>query len=65
MTILEPKLEGGYMTGLGYDKYNFDLLYKNYKSDFDTVFLNNSAKVLQSTSKLKNYFVFIPIKIKI
>ncbi len=67
MTILEPKLEGGYMTGLGYDKYNFEAMYghkfKNVSQE--TKNLNNSAKFLQSTTMLKNYFVFVPIRIKI
>lgn len=65
MTVLDPKIENGYVIGMGYDKYDFSLLYKNYKSDFNTTFTNNSAKGLQMFSRLKNYFVFVPIKVKI
>ena len=67
MTILNPKIEDGYVTGIGYDKYNFDAMYgKRFKNVSQTTKdLNNSAKFLQSTTRLKNYFVFIPIRIKI
>ncbi|MCQ2744545.1 MAG: hypothetical protein MJ230_07120, partial [bacterium] len=61
------KLEGGYMTGLGYDKYNFEAMYghkfKNVSQE--TKNLNNKAYFLQTTNILQNYFIFIPIKIKI
>lgn len=63
MTVLEPKIENGYITGIGYDKYDYSMLYK--ENDYKGVFLNNAAKFLQSTAKLKNYYVLVPIKVKI
>jgi len=67
MTILNPKIEDGYVTGMGYDKYDFDAMYgKNFKDvSKETKILNNSAKFFQSTTRLKNYYVFVPIRIKI
>ena len=65
MTILNPKIENGYVTGLAFDKYDFDLFYVEYFKDIKTTTLNNSAKFWQSIGHLKNYFIFVPIKIKI
>ena len=67
MTVLEPRIEKGYIIGTGFDKYNYEAM---YGKDFDNVSretksLNNKAKFLQATSKLKNYYVLVPVKIKI
>lgn len=64
MTVLNPKIENGYVTGIVYDKYNFDAIYK-YDKDYAGTFYNNGAKGLQMAGRLKNYFIFIPIKIKL
>ena len=67
MTILNPKIEDGYVKGTAYDKYDFEAMYgKNFKDvPKETRDLNNKAYVLQSIKHLKNYYVLIPIKIKI
>ena len=67
MTILNPKIEDGYVTGIGYDKYNFDAMYrKRFKNVSQTTKdLNNKAYVLQTVTKLRSYFIFVPIKIKL
>ena len=56
---------GDYFTGLGYDLYNFDMLYKEYLNDIMTASLNNSAKFWQAIGHLKNYYIFVPTKIKL
>lgn len=72
MTVLNPKItDDGYIEGMGYDKYNYEYHYKNYQSDKDlnndikTIFLNDSATTLQHSQHLKNYFIFVPIRIKL
>ena len=67
MTVLEPKIENGYITGTGYDKYNYEAMYgKKFENvSLETKSLNNKARFLQATGKLKNYYVLVPIKIKI
>ena len=66
MTILEPKIENGYITGTGYDKYNYETMYgKKFENvSQETKSLNNKARFLQAAGKLKNYYVLIPVKIK-
>ena len=67
MTILEPKIEGGYVTGVGYDKYDFDAMYGKKFKDVspEAKDLNNKAYALQTSTKLRNYFIFVPVNIKI
>ena len=67
MTVLNPKIENGYITGIGYDKYNYEAMYgKKFENvSKEAKSLNNKAKFLQTTSKLKNYYVLVPIKVKI
>ena len=34
MTLINPKItKDGYIEGVGYDKYNYDYHYNNYKKD--------------------------------
>lgn len=68
MTVLNPKItDDGYVVGWEYDMYNYE--WKNledYKNNgFAGMTLNNSAKTLQAADDLKNYFVLVPIKVKI
>ena len=67
MTILNPKIENGYVTGMGYDKYDFEAMYgKKFKNvSLSTKDLNNKAYMLQTSTRLRNYFIFVPLKIKI
>ena len=67
MTLLEPKIEKGYIIGTGFDKYNYEAIYgKKFNNvSKETKSLNNKARILQATSKLKNYYVLVPVKIKI
>ncbi len=65
MTVINPKIEDGYITGIGYDKYDYSILYNYNKNDYEGIFFNNCAKVLQLSDKLHNYFVIVPIKIKL
>jgi hypothetical protein len=67
MTVLNPKIENGYITGTGYDKYNYDAMYgKKFENvSNETKSLNNKARLLQATGKLKNYYVLVPVKVKI
>ena len=67
MTVINPKIENGYITGIGYDKYDYEAMYgkKFAHVSKEAKSLNNKAKFLQSTSKLKNYYVLVPIKVKI
>ena len=67
MTILNPKIEDGYVTGVGYDKYDFEAMYgKRFKNvPKKTKNLNNSAYALQSSGHLKNYYLLVPLKVKI
>ena len=66
MTVLEPKIENGYITGTGYDKYNYEAMYgKKFENvPKEAKSLNNKARFLQATGKLKNYYVLVPVKIK-
>ena len=65
MTILNPKItKEGYVEGCAYDKYNFDLIDK-YKNDYNGTIINNSAWSLQTILHLRNYYVLVPIRIKI
>ena len=43
MTILNPKIEEGYVTGTAFDKYDFNYLYKDYAKDSRTTVINNTA----------------------
>lgn len=67
MTILNPKIEDGYVIGMGYDKYDFEAMYgKRFKNvPKEAKNLNNKAYVLQSAGRLNSYFTLIPIKVKI
>ena len=67
MTVLNPKIENGYITGIGYDKYNYEAMYgKKFENVAkETKSLNNKARFLQAISKLKNYYVLVPVKVKI
>ena len=67
MTVINPKIENGYIIGFGYDKYDYEAMYgkKFANVSKETKSLNNKAKFLQSTSKLKNYYVLVPVKVKI
>jgi hypothetical protein len=67
MTILNPKLKDGFVTGMGYDTYDFDAMYgKNFKNvSKETKNLNNSAYALQSSGHLNNYYILVPLKVKI
>ncbi len=67
MTILNPKIKDGFVTGMGYDKYDFDAMYgKNFKNvSKETKNLNNSAYALQSSGHLNNYYILVPLKVKI
>ena len=67
LTVLNPKIENGYITGIGFDKYDYEAMYGKKFIDVpkEARSLNNKAKFLQSTSKLKNYYIFVPVKIKI
>ena len=64
MTILNPKIENGCVTGTAFDKYDFEFLYKDYIKDFRTSFINNSAAGFQTIKRLNNYYIFVPIKVK-
>jgi len=61
-TVINPKISNGYFTGYAYDLYDFKLqFFKNPK-----VFISNSgAYGLQITKNLKNYYILIPMKIKL
>lgn len=67
MTILNPKIEDGYVIGMVYDKYDFEAMYgKRFKNvPKEAKNLNNKAYVLQSAGRLNSYFTLIPIKVKI
>ena len=67
MTVLNPKIaDNGYVEGGAFDLYNYSVMLKEYiKGDVLGTFYNNGAKVLQSTGHLKNYYIFIPVKLKI
>ncbi|MBQ7763816.1 hypothetical protein IJ384_00460 [bacterium] len=72
MTLINPKItKDGYIEGVGYDKYNYDYHYNNYKKDknipqdIKTTLLNDSAASLQKLQHLKNYFIFVPVRIKL
>ena len=66
MTILNPKIEDGYVTGTAFDMYNFEKMagenFKDVPKEIKDI--NNSAYFLQSVGKLRNYYMLIPIKIK-
>ena len=63
MTVLNPKIENDYITGLAFDKYDFEEMYgKNFKDVSKEIKdLNNKAYSLQSLGHLKNYYIFVPI----
>ena len=66
MTVLNPKIDNGYIIGTGYDKYDYSMLYKGfYNGNIKTTATNDAAKLLQMVDKLHNYYIFVPVKIKI
>ena len=67
MTILNPKIEDGYVTGTAFDMYNFEKMAgENFKDvPKETKDINNKAYALQKTKFLKNYYLFVPFKIKL
>lgn len=67
MTVLNPKIKDGCVTGTAYDKYDFEAMYgKNFEDvSEETRKLNNKAVFLQTFGRLRNYYVLIPVKIKI
>ena len=67
MTILDPQIEDGYVTGTGFDMYNFEKMSEeNFKDAPKEIRdLNNKAYYLQETNFLKNYYLFIPLKMKL
>ena len=67
MTILNPKIKDGYVVGTAFDLYDFDAMYGEKFEDVSqrTKDLNNRAYTLQTLGQLKNYYIFVPIKVKI
>ena len=67
MTILNPKIENGYITGIGFDKYDYEAMYSKRFENVSqkTKSLNNKARFLQAIGKLKNYYILAPVKIKV
>ncbi len=63
-TVLNPQIKNGEFRGILFDKYDFDLLY-NKNLDIKTKILNNSAYMLQTIKRLKNYYIIIPVHFKI
>ena len=62
--MLNPQIKNGEFRGILFDKYDFDLLY-NKNLDIKTKILNNSAYMLQTIKRLKNYYIIIPVHFKI
>lgn len=63
MTVLNPKItKDGYIEGLGYDKYDYEWLKQDGS---EAVKLNNYARDLQLIQHLRNYFILIPIRVKL
>lgn len=63
-TIINAKIDAqGNITGLLHDNYDYKL--QDYKDDLLTNLANNSAYFLQQSKRLKNYYLFVPIKFKI
>lgn len=67
MIVLNPKIENGYISGTGYDKYDYEAMYgKNFENvSKETKSLNNKARFLQAIGKLKNNYTLVPVKVKI
>lgn len=64
-TILEPTIdENGYFHGILFDKYDFDLHYKDmYKDAFNTL-ANDYFWLLQEVYRNKNFYILAPVKFK-
>ena len=54
----------GYVERYVFDKYDFNLLYKEYYNKYSATMYNNGACVLQKMNKLENYYYFVPIRFK-
>ena len=61
-TILNPRIENGEFKGILFDKYDYDLLIKEYLDNPKITFYNNAMAVMQHTPLAENYYVIIPIK---
>lgn len=64
-TVLNPHIDNqGNFNAIVYDKYDFDWIKGNaYQNPI--VGTNNAAYVLQQLNRLENYYVLIPVKIKL
>ena len=62
-TILEPKIDkDGNFTGFLFDKYDFDLQYKDYSNKLNI--FNDGFAMLQKTRVFQPYYTIIPVKFK-
>lgn len=65
-TIINPKIDiQGNFTGVLFDKYDYDLLIDDYLNNPEVITLNNLAWGLQLTKNIKNFYILIPIKLKL
>ncbi|MBE7703782.1 MAG: hypothetical protein E7Z89_07020 [Cyanobacteria bacterium SIG28] len=64
-TLLNPKIEKDCVKGYVYDLY--DYRYQSIKdfNDNNIWFANTGAYVLQQFDKLKNYYILVPVKVKL
>jgi len=64
-TLLNPHItEDGYIEGVIFDKYDYDLLYKEYYKNYSATVYNNGAWGLQKMNKIEDYYYFVPIRFK-
>ena len=61
-TLLNPKVtEDGYVEGIVFDKYDYDLKLLNTR---EATFYNTGAWGLQQMKHLEDYYYFIPVRFK-
>ena len=64
-TILEPTIDrNGYFHGILFDKYDFDLKYKDMYNDIFTTAANDYFWILQETHRNKNFYILAPVTFK-
>ena len=64
-TLLNPKITNdGYIEGVVFDKYDYDLHYYEYYTKYPATLYNNGAVKLHDWNKLEYYYYFVPVKFK-
>ena len=58
------KTDDGYIEGVVFDKYDYELFKKEYYENYPATIYNNGAWGLQKLKRLEDYYYFVPVRFK-